>query len=174
MTITKLEPGKTVITEEIKSSSSNNVYAVTLYDNCISCTCPAGGKKSLCKHMIKVIHDNMESLQKDYPNFYKLLSDALIMKNDKYKDANQYKKLLEQIIYVNRQIAEKSHNNAKVIDKHPERTETIRFRVTEEEKQFLKAALYDFRKYGKYNGTWDKNLITFELNIDDLLDYIDK
>lgn len=170
--MTKLEPGILLIKQEIKSSSSDNVYEVNLYDNCISCNCPAGGKKSLCKHMVKVIHDNVELLQDKYPEFYNVLSDVLIMKNDKNKDVDKYKSLLEGIIYVNRKIAEKAHDNSKVLDKHPERTESIRFRVTEEEKHFLKAALYDFRKYGKYNGTWDKYNVSFTISLSDVLDYL--
>ena len=170
--MTKLEPHNVIKREEIKSSSSDNIYEVTLYDNCISCTCPAGGKKSLCKHMIKVLHDNIEILQKEYPIFYKKISEALEMKNDKYKDIDEYKEVLEDIIYVNKAIAEKAHDNSTAVTKHPERTETIRFRCTPLEKEFLKSALYDFRKYGQYNGTWEKYHDSITIKLTDLLDFI--
>ena len=95
MSATKLIHGKIIAQEEIKSSSSDNVYEVTLYDNCISCTCPAGGKKCLCKHMVKVLHDNIEILQKEYPIFYKKISEALEMKKQlETKQKNYFYKIL--------------------------------------------------------------------------------
>lgn len=170
--MSKIIPGEIIAKEEIKSSSSNNVYEVILYDNCISCNCPAGGKKNLCKHMVSVLHNNIEKIQ-NYTDFYNSIVLALTMKNDKNKNPDEYKKVLESIIFVDRKIAEKAHDNSMVITKHPERTETIRFRCTPEEKEYLSAALYDFRKYGKYNGTWDKNHFSFSIKLSDIFDYLD-
>lgn len=169
----KLTPNTLIKKEEIKSSSSDNIYEVNLYDNCISCNCPAGGKKSLCKHMVKVLHDNIEILQQKNPDFYNNIQRALTMKNDKYKNPEEFKKVLESIIFVDRKIAEKSHDNSISVSKHPERTESIRFRCTSEEKEFLKSALYDFRKYGKYNGTWEKYHISFTINLSDIAEYLE-
>lgn len=108
---------KIIDKQEIKSSSSANIYETVLYEDSISCNCPAGGKRSFCKHMIKIIHDNNELLQNKYPDFYKKLSEVLIMKNSSDKNSDTYKNLLSEIIYVNKEIAEKSHNNEKNIIK---------------------------------------------------------
>ena len=45
----KIIPGNIIEQKNVKSSSSENIYTVTLYDNCVSCTCPAGGRKTFSK-----------------------------------------------------------------------------------------------------------------------------
>ncbi len=109
--MSKIEPGQIIATEEIKSSSSDNVYIVTLYDNCISCTCPAGGKKTLCKHALSVINQNLDFLRDNCPAFYNQISE--IIKTKKLPNSKElYKQLASEIIFVNRELAEKSHDNA--------------------------------------------------------------
>lgn len=107
--------GKTIATEDIKSSSSNNVYTVTLYDNCISCTCPAGGRKSFCKHMVSMLYENIELLKNEHKQFYKDVRLLLELKNNKNHDIEKYKNLCNKVIFVNRNIAEKAHNNAAIL-----------------------------------------------------------
>lgn len=171
--MSKLEPGQQIANEDFKSSSSNNIYTTVLYDNCISCNCPAGGRKSVCKHMVSLIHSNLEVIKEKNSEFYNDLQLLLEMKNDKNKDLEKFKKLCDKLIYINRDIAEKAFENSQATNKHPERTESIRFRVTPVEKAFLRTALYDFRKYGKYNQTWDKNYTVIDFSIEDIMDYLE-
>ena len=90
---------------ETPSSSSSNVYTTVLFDDCISCNCPAGGRKSFCKHMVAIIHKNLELIKSMNINFYNDLITALEMKNNPNKNLQAYVKLLNQIIYVNKDIA---------------------------------------------------------------------
>ena len=87
------------------SSSSDNIYTTVLFDDCISCNCPAGGRKSFCKHMVSIIHKNFELIKSTNINFYNDLISALEMKNNPDKDLNVYIELLKKIIYVNKDIA---------------------------------------------------------------------
>ena len=59
----KIVPGNILVQETVKSSSSDNVYTVTLYDNCISCNCPAGIHNSFCKHAESVLKKNIELIK---------------------------------------------------------------------------------------------------------------
>lgn len=94
-----MQPGKLIIKENIKSKTSNNEYEVYIFDNCIACTCPAGGKKQLCKHLISVIHKNLELIQKTAPEFSAQLLALIELK----------------IMYSNKDIAASSHKNTQEI-----------------------------------------------------------
>lgn len=105
-------PGKILAQEKIKSSSSDNFYTVVLYDNCISCTCPAGGRKTLCKHMLKIIDNNLMLIKDANLEFLKELTLLLEMKNDKNHNLNDFKELSSKLIYSNKAIAEEAFYNA--------------------------------------------------------------
>ncbi len=107
----KIIPGKIIFREQIKSSSSKNIYTVTIYDNCISCTCPAGGKQMLCKHVIEIIHKNFEKLREQIPEFFAILIKFIEAKNNKSVDRNLLQQYAKEIIYLNKEITEKAHNN---------------------------------------------------------------
>ena len=100
------------------SSSSNNVYTTVLYNDCLSCNCPAGGRKSFCKHMVSIVHKNLELIKSVNTEFYKMLELALEMKNDPYKDLQTYIELLNQIIYVNKEIAREAFLHAENWEKN--------------------------------------------------------
>lgn len=108
----KIIPGQIIAQEEVKSSSSDNVYIVILFENCIACTCPAGGRKTFCKHMVKVVYDNLELIKETNTEFYKDLALLLEMKNDKHHDINEFKELSAKLIYSNKEIAEQAHINS--------------------------------------------------------------
>ena len=55
-----MRPSNIILEKQIKSKTSDNVYTVVIFDNAIACTCPAGGKKQICKHMVSVVHENLE------------------------------------------------------------------------------------------------------------------
>ena len=109
----KIIPGEVLAQEEVKSSSSNNIYIVTLYDNCISCTCPAGGRKTFCKHMVEVVYKNLELIKHTNKQFYDDLALLLEMKNDKYHDVAAFKELSSKLIYSDKKIANQAYYNAK-------------------------------------------------------------
>ena len=156
-------PGNVVKQEEIKSSSSDNIYTVTLYDNCVSCTCPAGGRKTFCKHMAKVIHDNLEILKSVNMDFVEIIEGFLLLKNDKNTSKDVLKQHAEKLIFVNRAIAEKAHDNDYKVEEHPERTIKFTTRVTPDEREFLKTALANYRKYGI--NIVDSNIVTIRLDL---------
>lgn len=159
----KLTPKNLIAQEDIKSSSSDNIYTVTLYDNCVSCTCPAGGHKTFCKHMIKIIHANFEHLKTKNKTFAEKIENLLLLKNDKNTDKMQLKQIYEEVIYVNKAIAEKAHENDYKVESTPERTVKFSARVTPDEKDFLRTALANYRKYGiDIVGT---NVVTVRLDI---------
>lgn len=110
--MTKIIPGEKIAEETVKSSSSDNVYTVTLYDNCISCTCPAGGRKTLCKHMVGIIHHNLEVLKNKNSAFHKDICYLLEMKNDKNHDVATFKNLSSMLIFSDKNIAQQSFFNS--------------------------------------------------------------
>lgn len=144
----KIIPGNIIEQKNVKSSSSENIYTVTLYDNCVSCTCPAGGRKTFCKHMMKIIHANLKQLKTKNKNFAEKIEKLLLLKNDKNTEKTQLKQIYEEVIYVNKAIAEKAHYNDYKTKEHPERIVKFTARVTPDEKDFLKTALANYRKYG--------------------------
>lgn len=98
--------------EEVKSSSSDNVYTVTLFDNCISCTCPAGGRKTFCKHMTSIVHKNLETIKQVSPQFYNDLMLLLEMKNDSNHDIEVFKELSTKLIHSDKGIATEAFKNS--------------------------------------------------------------
>ena len=108
----KLIPGKILAQEEVNSSSSNNVYIVILFDNCIVCTCPAGGRKTFCKHMVEVVYKNLELIKHTNKQFYDDLALLLEMKNDRYHDVDAFKELSSNLIYSDKDIAQQSAINS--------------------------------------------------------------
>lgn len=104
-------PGEILAQEEVKSSSSDNTYIVTLFDNCISCTCPAGGRKTFCKHMLSLVHQNLEKIKTD-SEFYKNLILLLEMKNDKNLDYEAFKELSAKLIHSDKGIAQQAALNS--------------------------------------------------------------
>ena len=97
--------GKILDVIDTKSSSSDNLYTTVLFEDRISCNCPAGGRKCFCKHMVSIIHKNLELIKTINIDFYNDLIKALEMKNDVNKDLEQYIELLRKLIYVNKDIA---------------------------------------------------------------------
>lgn len=106
----KIIPGAILFQDEVKSSSSDSIYQVTVYDNCVSCTCPAGGRKTLCKHILSVLTKNLELIKEKAPEFYNKIDVLFQLKKLNHKE--DYKKLSEEILYINRKIAEQAHDNA--------------------------------------------------------------
>lgn len=109
----KIIPGEILAQETVKSSSSDNVYTVTLYDNCISCNCPAGGRKTFCKHMVAIVHKNLELIRETNTDFYNNLALLLEMKNDKNHNINEFKELSVKLICSNKTIANQAYHNAR-------------------------------------------------------------
>ena len=58
--------------------------------------------------MVSIIHKNLELIKSINTNFYHDLITALEMKNDPNKDIQAYIKLLNKIIYVNKDIAQQA------------------------------------------------------------------
>lgn len=107
----KLIPGKILAQEEVKSSSSDNVYTVTICDNCIVCTCPAGGTQTPCKHMREVFFKHLELIKEVNIDFYNDLWLLFEMKNDKYHNPSEYKELSKKLIYTDKEISLEAHLN---------------------------------------------------------------
>ncbi|MDD3149205.1 MAG: hypothetical protein PHV68_00065 [Candidatus Gastranaerophilales bacterium] len=107
----KLTPNNLLVSQKVKSKTSNNEYEVYIFDSCVVCTCPAGGKKQLCKHLISLIHNNFELLKEKAPNFLPKLIQAIEVKNSKeipYKDKfKEYAK----VMYLNKDIVDESIQN---------------------------------------------------------------
>ena len=117
----KLIPNEIIKQFEVKSARTENRYIVTFYDNCVSCTCPAGGKKQLCKHVQKMFFNNLEYFKENAPIIYNNLIVAFEAKNN--KELNRTQKLEEyaKVVYVNKDIAEEAWSNAYAYE--PEYTE---------------------------------------------------
>ena len=110
-----MEPKNLIVHETIKSKTSNNEYDVYIFDNCIACTCPAGGKKQLCKHLISTVHKNFELIKQTSPDFCKQLGSLIELKQN--KNVSQEEKLKEyaKFIYSNKDIAAAAHKNQQEI-----------------------------------------------------------
>ena len=92
----KIIPENLIISEEIKSSSSDNIYTVNIYNNCVSCNCPAGGKKQICKHIISTVFNNTDKIKNEAPEFFEVLLNVFEIKNSKEVPQEQKKELYEQ------------------------------------------------------------------------------
>ena len=102
-----ITPENIIDKKEFKSSSSDNIYTTILYDNCFACTCPAGGRRTMCKHIKQIIEDNISTLINDFPDFYNKISVILSDNTDKEKKKELYKKLS----FSNKEIADLSYIN---------------------------------------------------------------
>ena len=112
MFMNKIIPGGILAQEEVKSSSSDNIYTVILFENCIACTCPAGGRKTFCKHMIEIVYNHLEKIKETNIDFYNDLALLLEMKNDRYHDVDAFKELSSNLIYSDKEIALEAHLNS--------------------------------------------------------------
>ena len=102
-----ITPGQIIEQREFKSSSSNNIYTTILYDNCFACTCPAGGRRMHCKHVEKLITDNMDLLLNKFPEFAEQICKIFSKETDK----EQRKILYKELSYSNKEIAAAAHSN---------------------------------------------------------------
>lgn len=110
-----IEPKNLIIHETVKSKTSNNEYEIFIFDNCIACTCPAGGKKQLCKHLISTIHKNLEIINNINPDFCKQLCNLIELKQNKNISQDEKLKEYAKFIYSNKDIAAASHKNTNEI-----------------------------------------------------------
>ena len=108
----KIIPSGILAQEEVKSSSSDNVYTVILFENCIACTCPAGGRKTFCKHMVETVYNHLEKIKETNIDFYNDLAILLEMKNDRNHDINKFKELSAKLIYSDKEIAQQAAINS--------------------------------------------------------------
>ena len=109
--------GNIILEKQIKSKTSGNVYSVFIYENAIACTCPAGGKKQICKHMINVVYDNLDYINAKTPEFFNKLMQAIEIKNNKNISYEDKLKEYAKIIYLNKNIVDESIKNIQGIAK---------------------------------------------------------
>ena len=107
-----LVPGSVIEKREFKSSSSNNIYTTILYDNCVCCNCPAGGRKSHCKHVEKLVVENLNLLLDEYPDFAAILCKIF----SKLTDKETKKELYKTISYTNKDISAQAHTKMLALD----------------------------------------------------------
>lgn len=158
----KIIPGEILAQEEVKSSSSDNVYTVILYDNCISCTCPAGNKKEYCEHMQNLVYKNWQVLKKTNIGFY---NKTFVLKDGLYKaskDFVEYKLFADELIYIdNEYIAEQAHIEIlNEIERYKQKlNELINLIETQYSKEQQKEILKYFRKAEKESYIPDSPLL---------------
>lgn len=100
---------------ETKSSSSKNVYTTILFKDCLACTCPAGGRKMFCKHMVNIVHKNLELIKETNQEFYKDLIRILELKFANNREFEELDKLSHKVIFCNKEIALAAYINAENI-----------------------------------------------------------
>lgn len=105
-----------ICSEDVKSSSSPNIYKVTVYNGKISCTCPAGGKRTFCKHMLSIIKKNEDLIKTKNSEFYEKLKKLIMLKGNRYDSQDEYKQLMNELIFVNKAISEKAFDNQLVCE----------------------------------------------------------
>ena len=108
----KLEPEELLFEEQIKSSSSDAIYTVKIYHNCLSCNCPAGSKKTLCKHMIKVLQSHQKEIEEQATFLWGEITQLLVIKSQPNYSKEKLKEMASKVIFVNKEIAETGHDNA--------------------------------------------------------------
>ena len=112
-----MQPSNIILETQIKSKTSDNVYTVVIFDNAIACTCPAGGKKQICKHMVSVVHENLEYIKEKAPAFFDALMNAIQVKFDKNILSREEKmKEYAKVVYLDKNIASISVENIKGIE----------------------------------------------------------
>lgn len=107
-----MQPGNLIIEKKVKSKTSNNEYLILIYDNCLVCTCPAGGKRQLCKHLISTIYENLEILQQNYPDYTNDLLNLIEIKQNKNLSREEKQIEYAKFIYSNKEIATAAHLNS--------------------------------------------------------------
>ena len=98
------------------STSSDNEYITKIGNNFISCTCPAGGRKQLCKHIREIILENIEQIKVSNPEFYTLLQEALDAQNSNVLTQEEKKEIYSKIIKVDKETAEAAYNNTILLE----------------------------------------------------------
>ena len=68
--------------------------------------------------MVSIVHKNLELIKSVNIEFYRNLELAIEMKNNPHKDLQTYIELLNQLIYVNKEIAREAFLHAENWDKH--------------------------------------------------------
>lgn len=120
----KLIPETLILQKQIESTSSNNIYDVLFFTNCVACTCPAGGRKQLCKHIINTFEENFESIKEKAPKLSKELNELIEIKNDRHIDPKEKKELIKEliskIIYLDATISGIATKNLQHIDSEPQ------------------------------------------------------
>lgn len=148
----KIEPGQFVLEEQVKSSSSDSVYTVRIYENCMSCNCPAGSKKTLCKHMLSVVKNNESTITENAQILKSGISQILALKSMPRYSKEELKKLSANFIYVNKEIAEAGHENAQRIKNSTKKdfeniVDLIESNFSENEKEILLRILYTIKPH---------------------------
>lgn len=108
--------GNIIIEKQIKSKTSDNIYSVFIFENAIACTCPAGGKKQICKHMINVAHDNLDYIKEVSPEFFNKLMHAIEIKCNKNISYDDKLKEYAKVVYLDKNITSISIENIKGIE----------------------------------------------------------
>lgn len=109
-------PNRLIVKEIVNSETSSNTYEVSVYDNCICCTCPAGCKKQICKHMVEVIHKNFDKIKAEVPEFSKELMRIIEIKLNTDIPKEEKMKEYEKIIFLNKTIAQESIKNIQRVE----------------------------------------------------------
>ncbi len=168
----KLIPEVLILQKQIESTSSDNVYDVLFFTNCVACTCPAGGRKQLCKHIITTLKDNFELIDDKAPKLYGKLSELIKIKNDKSLDSKEKKELVKelsaQIIYLDATISGIATKNLQHIDSEPQyHIKTIAHERLRAEIEILLSEP-DYKKY--MDALWGMDLTLYHIpsnNIDE-------
>lgn len=99
-------PATPISSKEFKSSSSPALYTTTIYSDCISCTCQGGARKQLCKHMVELVHEQIDNIQLHHPALAEKIIAAMSAKNDPSINKNDRKGIYEKVIFVSREMAD--------------------------------------------------------------------
>ena len=170
--IKKLIPETLILQKQIESTSSDNVYDVLIFTNCVACTCPAGGRKQLCKHIITTFEENIDLLNSKAPLLSKKLVTLLKIKNDKKIDSKErkeaVKELSAEIIYLDATISGIATKNLQNIDSEPQyHINTVSHNKLRAEIENLLSEP-DYKKY--MDALWNTDLTLYHIpsnNIDE-------
>lgn len=108
-------PGTILFEETIKSKTSNNAYSIIFFEKHVACTCPAGGKKMLCKHIISCFHQNFELVKNKSEYLFNALIEAIEAKDNKNLSKEEKAEIYKKIIYSNKEISMLSYKNGDLI-----------------------------------------------------------
>lgn len=169
----KLIPETLILQKQIESTSSDNVYDVLFFTNCVACTCPAGGRKQLCKHIISTFEDNFGLINEKAPRLSDKLSELIEIKYDKYIDSKEKKELVKelsaQIIYLDATISGIATKNLQHIDSEPQyHIHTISHDKLRSEIEILLSEP-DYKKY--MDALWNKELTLYHIASNNISEY---